>query len=441
LRLLLGPRAFPFLYLLFPALLPTGENSLVLDGANNAWGIAVFPVKLAAIANANGSKVSNSNGSGGSKVSNSNGSGGSKVSNSNGNGSGSGGSQGGGPIGEWQQGKFHRGGQGPTSPANPSRDANDGGNSSSGGSEDVVGKATPRHAHIDGGRAGLFHEALIRANAAPPPTEGRGASDDAAAPFSLDEALLQVAWARGGGGVVGSCGGALLATNALASNLSRMVSGGLFCCVKLFFQSLPFLALGLRLLLGLQCIFSSSLHCASATQIPASQLGVQLFCCTPGDLGPAQGSTGIYRGSHLLVAAALRRALQATAPPGDAARFALPWAALEAALKDASEPFAADHPASAAAAAAAGRSHGRPLAGLLEQPHLRNGGVVLLHGATVHGAMACARSMAANPNPNPYPNPRAPKPSHAAAATVPRVIMNAKVGAGVCAKRRKRRNP
>jgi hypothetical protein len=217
LRLLLGPRAFPFLYLLFPALLPTGENSLVLDGANNAWGIAVFPVKPAAIANANGSKVSISNGSGGRKVSNS-------------NGSGSGGSQGGGPIGEWQQGKFHRGGQGPTSPANPSRDANDGGNSSSGGSEDVVGKATPRHAHIDGGRAGLFHEALIRANAAPPPTEGRGsASDDAAAPFSLDEALLQVAWARGGGGVVGSCGGALLATNALASNLSRMVSGGLFC--------------------------------------------------------------------------------------------------------------------------------------------------------------------------------------------------------------------
>ena len=48
LRLLLGPRAFPFLYLFAPTLLPTPEaGALVLDGANNesksdsSWGPSV----------------------------------------------------------------------------------------------------------------------------------------------------------------------------------------------------------------------------------------------------------------------------------------------------------------------------------------------------------------------------------------------------------------
>jgi len=205
---------------------------------------------------------------------------------------------------------------------------------------------------------------------------------------------------------------------------------------------------------------------------------VQLHCCTPGDLGPAQGSTGIYRGSHLLVAGALRQALLETTPTASAGGsgagsgggggavtnedvYALPWSALEVALKNASELYAANHPLGAtsdSSASAAGsstpktglfglRSGGnsetghceaqRPLAGLLEQPHLKNGNVLLIHGATVHGTMRCAKSMPAlSSTASPRSSYRASDssseptdeyPSTAYSNTLPRVIMNAKV--------------
>jgi hypothetical protein len=207
-----------------------------------------------------------------------------------------------------------------------------------------------------------------------------------------------------------------------------------------------------------------------ANQIPASQLSVQLHCCTPGDLGPAQGSTGIYRGSHLLVAGAMRQALLESADSNTTNvddSYALPWSALEAALKNASELYAANHPleatnnksstvaAGSASASSKARRFGfsksssndsgseesRPLAGLLEQPHLKSSSVLLMHGATVHGTMQCAKSMPAAATSTSAPSStrtstRASSPtgsldergpSIGSTNTLPRVIMNAKV--------------
>ena len=133
-RLLMGPRIFPFLYCLCPSLLPTGENSLVLDDPDIVWGITVFPVKhKEATIHAN-STSANSGGSNSSSHDRS-------ISNSS---------------------------------------------NSSEEHDSIVGKATPRHAHIDGGRASIFQDQLIRPNEMEP-TEG-----DAAEPFSLNEALMQV---------------------------------------------------------------------------------------------------------------------------------------------------------------------------------------------------------------------------------------------------------
>jgi hypothetical protein len=128
----MGPRIFPFLYCLFPTLLPNDENSLVLDGDNNAWGIAIFPVKHKESANANNPSAVSSNGATSSNVSNSR------------------------------------------------------SNKNSEDDDSIVGKATPRHAHIDGGRAAIFHRELTRGNSWDSTNEG------ATEPISLNEALMQV---------------------------------------------------------------------------------------------------------------------------------------------------------------------------------------------------------------------------------------------------------
>lgn len=165
------------------------------------------------------------------------------------------------------------------------------------------------------------------------------------------------------------------------------------------------------------------------------------------------------------MAGALRQALLETTPTASAGGsgagsgggggavtnedvYALPWSALEVALKNASELYAANHPLGAtsdSSASAAGSStpktghceDQRPLAGLLEQPHLKNGNVLLIHGATVHGTMRCAKSMPAlSSTASPRSSYRASDssseptdeyPSTAYSNTLPRVIMNAKV--------------
>ena len=97
----MGPRIFPFMYCFFPSLLPLGENSLVLDGANNGWGIPVFPVKREEEkARASSTSANSSNGT----------------------------------ISSTDECDF------------------------------IVGQATPRNAHIADGRAGIFGGGLLRAN-------------------------------------------------------------------------------------------------------------------------------------------------------------------------------------------------------------------------------------------------------------------------------------
>ena len=45
------------------------------------------------------------------------------------------------------------------------------------------------------------------------------------------------------------------------------------------------------------------------------QLGFLLYCVTPGDLGPAEGSTGVYPGSHLVLAEVIDYHPPHTHPP------------------------------------------------------------------------------------------------------------------------------
>lgn len=156
---------------------------------------------------------------------------------------------------------------------------------------------------------------------------------------------------------------------------------------------------------------------------------MQLFCCTPGDLGPAQGSDGVYRGSHLLVAGALRQALANTAAAATVNEN-LPWSALNVSLKNASELYAANH---ALIASSSTKTHqsgnssseiNRPLAGLLEQPPMNNGTLVLIHGAMVHGMMRCSKSIPAG---SPTASSTSTSASSSGSKTWPRVIMHAKV--------------
>mmetsp|Transcript_26953 Transcript_26953/g.82733 ORF Transcript_26953/g.82733 Transcript_26953/m.82733 type:complete len:427 (+) Transcript_26953:28-1308(+) len=108
----------------------------------------------------------------------------------------------------------------------------------------------------------------------------------------------------------------------------------------------------------------------------ALQLSFAIYVCTPGELTPARGATGVYDASHLVVIAALRERLRR-----DSA--CTRWPLLKKALtKD------------------------EPLAGLRRQHTLQNDEMLLVNGVTVHGTM-----YAEEPMPGPFPrvimNPKA----------------------------------
>jgi len=104
----------------------------------------------------------------------------------------------------------------------------------------------------------------------------------------------------------------------------------------------------------------------------ALQLSIAIYCCTPGDLTPERGSTGVYSASHLIVLAALR----ARKPP-------TPWPDLKVALS--TEPAI--------------------LKNLLTQTTIPDDSMLIFLGPLVHGTM--------------FANEPMPE-------QLPRVIMNAK---------------
>jgi hypothetical protein len=307
-----------------------------------------------------------------------------------------------------------------------------------------VGVATPRHAHFDGGRAGIFHQGLPF-----PKNQGGEASQ-----VDKDRKVFDHP------------------DNARVGEEHKHAA---------------MTAAHLRKLSTPPSVVSIE---EALLQLVASQTVIQFHCCTPGNLEPIHGATGMYEGSHLLVSAALRKVYESlggdhhhsqetkrleekkgessgdddetsssseehsrsvsdhmtttttttttmvpTRRAGGNDRPLLPWSSVEAALKDAACPQV--EPAAAAAAAAipkttVGENLSPPqspslpspstpspssplpspsppssvLEGLLSQPSIRGDSVLLVVGTLVHGTMRAREAMPGG---------------------LPRVIMNAKV--------------
>jgi len=100
-------------------------------------------------------------------------------------------------------------------------------------------------------------------------------------------------------------------------------------------------------------------------RMAALQLAFALYCCTPGDLTAARGSTGTYDQSHLLVLEALKRRCNSETTT---------WPSLKNAIQQ------------------------EDLRGLLRQPTLQEDEMLLVAGPAIHGTM-----FATEPMPGPFP--------------------------------------
>lgn len=166
---------------------------------------------------------------------------------------------------------------------------------------------------------------------------------------------------------------------------------------------------------------------------------------TPGEVSASRGATGVYVGSHLVVAGALRRALEIRQGPtgenvpntptssgsptigaelssgnagldpnlslaGERASPAISYQAIMATLKRHSRPRV-DHDAAhkSGRKPASSSSSSSALGGLLIQPALESDSMLLMAGLAVHGTMFAEQPMDVEGLPT------------------PRVIMNAKV--------------
>jgi len=110
----------------------------------------------------------------------------------------------------------------------------------------------------------------------------------------------------------------------------------------------------------------------------ALQLAFAIYCCTPGDLTPARGATGIYESSHLVVIAAIRERLDRNRTQGRTTTTTT-WRAVKHALN-------ADNDGKG------------PLAGLRRQLALADDEMLLVAGPVAHGTM-----FATDPMPGPFP--------------------------------------